>query len=96
MTKQIEAQFQKYVGTPISGITKTTRDFNGKSYPAYQYDGSDESVKEIVRIANDQELNVRTWIPGATGTLEYRTDRLNVHIEEQDDGSYQIASIGIG
>ena len=58
---------------------------------------NDPTVKELREEASKHGLQLRLWWPGLMGTMDYRLDRLNAHVEKADDGKWRVSSnFGIG
>lgn len=54
--------------------------------------GIDPTIQEMQRVAWDNGLVMRVLLPGAVGTKDVRTNRINVHIEEGADGKYRVSN----
>ena len=69
-------------------------DIGGKHYdvpivePA---DKDDATLAEMKQVAEQNGLILRLWWEGIMGTMDYRTDRINAHIEKGNDGKWRIA-----
>lgn len=77
--KNIASLFNKFAGKEVQVI---------KSRLA----ASNPVVDELKQAAEDAGLILRLWLPGTVGTRDYRTDRLNAHVNKEADGKYRIAS----
>lgn len=89
------SQYDKYLGRKVLvNETKETLKIAGKDYDHThcELDANDTVVSEIQK----EHSNVRVRLPGTMGTMDYRLDRLNVHIEKQADGSYEITEVDLG
>jgi hypothetical protein len=102
MNKGLAGKFNKFVGreVPVAEQQKTyTSRRTGESMP-YTVCALDETspvVKELREAAAASGLKLRIWLPGTMGTMDYRLDRLNVHINKEADGKYRVApNLNIG
>lgn len=89
------SQFDKYVGRKV--LVKETQEtikIGGKDYDHinYEIETGDTVVAEIQK----EYPKVRVWLPNTMGTMDYRLDRLNVHIEKQTDGSFVVTRMNFG
>lgn len=49
-------------------------------------------IREMEKTARDNGLELRVWYPGSDGTADYRTDRVNAHIEKGTDGKWRVSN----
>lgn len=78
--------------TPYRYESKRTGEvFEGFNYTA---DPTDETIASLKQQANV----LRLWFPGIMGTMDHRTDRLNVHFAEDEDvdGMFTISRLAWG
>jgi hypothetical protein len=54
-------------------------------------DPNDPTVQEMRDEAKKHGLKLRLWWPGIAGTMDFRTDRINAHIEKEADGKYRVS-----
>lgn len=54
-------------------------------------DENDPVLKEMHEEAKKNGLSLRVWWKGVVGTMDYRTDRVNAHIEKGDDGKWRVS-----
>ncbi len=52
----------------------------------------DPVLTEMEKEAGLHGLSLRVWWDGVAGTMDYRTNRVNAHIEEGADGKYRVSS----
>jgi hypothetical protein len=91
--------FESFVGkTVLVNKTTETAKIGGKEYsnPRCKISNEDVVIAEVCEVATKHSLRCRVWLPGTIGTMDYRLDRLNVKVEEQTDGSFQITRIYFG
>jgi hypothetical protein len=87
--------FGQFAGKEVPMIEdKIKRRRNGKEVeydritPA---DQNDPTLSEMRKAANDNCLKLRVWWPGIVGTTDFRTDRVNAHIEKCADGKWRVS-----
>lgn len=68
----------KSIGQTIEGVT---------IQPA---NSDDPVLKDMRKTAEAHGLSLRLWWPGLMGTMDFRGDRVNAHIEKEADGKYRI------
>ena len=102
MSKKINPadQFQRFVGRPVKIIEKnySRTNYKGetKEYVEETYDENDATISEIRVVARDADLKLRIWTPKTVGTMDFRTDRINVKMENVGEGFFQIKQINVG
>jgi hypothetical protein len=89
--------FNKFAGREIPMIeTSRTIDIGGKAYTIDDVkfaDANDPTVQEMKKTAEDHGLHLRLFWPShSMGTMDYRTNRVNAHIEKGADGKYRVSS----
>lgn len=85
--------FNKFAGELVDVRLKdASMDINGEAYHYKEpYLPDDEpTIKAIADLAAEHGLELRIWLPGTGGRFE-RDDRLNMFIEELDNGQYRVA-----
>ena len=98
----ILAAFNKFAGREVDVIEETkTHHFKHLGditlTEVRLKDPNDAVLQEMRDEAAAMGLKLRVWLPGTVGTMDFRTDRLNVHIGKEDDGKYRVSKhIGIG
>lgn len=53
-------------------------------------DDNDPTVKAMADHAKANGLSLRLWWPGMFGTMDFRTNRVNAHIEKAADGKWRV------
>jgi hypothetical protein len=99
MKKDITAIFNKFAGKEIRVVEKThTITIEGKAYTEARAElGQREpTVAAMKKLASDHGLTLSVLLPGQISTTDYRTDRINAHVEKDADGKYRIKKFGIG
>ena len=93
--------FEKYVGQVVT-VEKSehARERNGKKVYTSRVEvtENDPVIREIESLLAKESLLLRIWLPGSIGTMDFRPNRLNVHISEEpaDSGVYQINRVDFG
>lgn len=93
------SQFDKFVGRKVLVIetshTMFLRALNKDiDYLECNLDPSETVVADLEKESGNS--NIRVWLPGTMGTMDYRSDRLNIHILKQADGSFQVDRVIYG
>lgn len=89
------SQFDKYLGRKV--LVKETSETLKIGDEDYDFTNCEiEPSETVVSEIQKEHSHVRVWLPGTMGTMDYRLDRLNVHIEKQADGSYEITEVDLG
>ena len=87
--------YDSFLGREVR-VTSETKELEilGKvmSFTNHDLAADDVVIAEIEAL----HPNVRLWLPGTFGTMDYRTDRLNVHVEETSEGVFTITEISVG
>lgn len=81
--KKLTAQFNKFIGREVQCTPAT-------SERRSTYDAADPVLSELREAAKKAGFSVRVWLPDSFGTMDYRTNRLNVSIHQEADGKYRI------
>lgn len=97
MTKpSITHVFNKFAGREVPMIEEQhTINLGGKDYKIDEVrfaNPNDPLIQEMKKTAEDNGLQLRLWLPGSMGTMDFRTDRVNAHIEKSADGKYRVSS----
>jgi hypothetical protein len=97
----ISALFNKFAGKEIDMIenNRTVR-IGGTDHTYTEVrlaNENDPVIRDMHDTAQQAGLRLRLWQPGTAGTMDYRLDRVNAHIEKGPDGKYRIGKhFGIG
>ncbi len=95
----ISAIFNRFAGKEIQ-VVETSRKMNigGKEYSfdEVQPVKDEPTLKEMQKVAHDNGLRLRVWFPGTVGTMDFRTDRVNVHVGKAPDGKWRVGGATIG
>ncbi len=96
MNYDLSATFSRFAGKEVNVIEKKQtlkvggREYDNTSVALTQNNPIlDELKAEIAKTG----LRLRIWLPGTIGTMDFRTDRLNVRIgKDPVDGKYKIGN----
>lgn len=94
----LKSIFGKFAGKEIP-VEEKEHDYKGTKYtqPMISNGDSNPTLKELNEVAKKHGMVVRVWLPNTVGTMDYRTDRLNVFINKAADGKWRITKgFGIG
>lgn len=98
----ITSAFNKFAGREVEVVEETkTHHFKHLGditlTEVHLKDPNDATLQEMRDEAAVLGLKLRVWLPGTVGTMDYRTDRLNVHIGKEEDGKYRVSKhFGVG
>jgi hypothetical protein len=91
--------FEAYIGLKVL-VTETKRTLNiggiDYNFEECAIQDGDTVVNKLCAEIKTAGFLPRTWLPGSMGTMDYRTDRVNIRIEKKNDGSFEIVSTNIG
>ena len=85
-----DKNYEKYVGAQVT-VEESEADSKGRTH--LEVKKSDSVYSEIVKAHGD---NVRVFLPGMFGTMDFDPSRLNVSVEKQVDGTFKIVNINFG
>jgi hypothetical protein len=51
----------------------------------------DPVIEEMNQLAKNNGLKLRVWFPNTFGTMDARSDRMNVRVEKEADGKYRVS-----
>lgn len=91
----LSKQFAKFAGREVKAVEKTQNvKIGNDTYPISEVrlDKDCPAVAELAAAVKAAGLQLRLWTPGMMGTMDYRLDRLNVHVAKAPDGKYRIGS----
>ena len=82
--------FNKFAGREVP-MKEEPFVIRGKTYTQVKpADDHDPVLEEMRAEAKKAGLKLRLWWPGVAGTMDFRTDRVNAHIEKADDGKWRV------
>lgn len=55
-------------------------------------DPKDPTLAEMEKTAEKNGLSLRVWWPGVMGTMDYREDRVNAHLEKDKGGKWRVSN----
>jgi hypothetical protein len=71
-------QHLKHAGITVEGIST-------------EFAPNEPTIAEMEKAAKDNGFTLRLWLPDGAGTCDYRTDRINAHVEKGADGKYRVS-----
>lgn len=84
-----------FVGREIA-VDYSQHDLKGQKFDCYELANSDNVIAEIESIAAKNKESVRVWLPATAGTCDFRQDRLNVYVDEDDKGVFRVTGVKFG
>ena len=90
---QLKAIFDRFAGREVEVVTNTPLPGRGASV---KLNPQDEAVTELRKAVEDAGYSLRVWLPNTIGTMDYRTNRVNVSVNPDMKGVYRIGSFRIG
>ena len=90
----VSNQFNSFAGKEVTVTekpwTRTSKYLGEISGVSVILDNNDPVVKELNDAVTAAGLHLRLWLPGTMGTMDYRLNRVNAHVEKESDGKYRI------
>jgi hypothetical protein len=87
----ISQMFNHFAGREVPLVEKNMT-YRGQNYTQLELKNSPDPVLEEMRqLAEDKGLTLRVWWPGVAGTMDIRNDRVNAHIQKDEDGKWRVA-----
>ena len=90
--RDVSPIFNKFAGREVPMNTRVVKvagyTFN-EIEPALN---PDPVLTEMQDEARKHGLSLRVWWDGIAGTMDYRTNRVNAHIEQEADGKYRVSN----
>lgn len=84
--------FNKFAGREVP-MKEEPFVIRGKTYTQIRLaDDNDPTVQEMRETAKKSGLKLRLWWPGIAGTMDFRMDRVNAHIEKAPDGKWRVGN----
>jgi hypothetical protein len=89
--KDLHAIFNKFAGKEVP-MQEEKFTIRGKTYTQVKpADDKDPVINDMNAAASANGLKLRLWWPGMAGTMDFRTDRVNAHIEKAPDGKWRVS-----
>lgn len=91
----LSKKFAKFAGREVNAVEKNfDYKIGDTTYPMTEVHlaKDDPAVAELNAAVKKANLSLRLWLPGMMGTMDYRLNRLNAHVEKAADGKYRIGS----
>lgn len=97
MKRDVSHIFNKFAGREVDMTERTqTIDFKHVGKQTFTVvepaDKNDPLLQEMRDEAKKHGLSLRLWWPGIAGTMDFRPDRVNAHIEKGADGKWRIGN----
>src|SRR5689334_1446429 len=89
--------FNKFAGREVP-MKEEKKVYHSKSAGDIEYtqvslaNPKDPTVEEMRDEAKKNGLTLRVWWDGVAGTMDFRTNRVNAHIEKGADGKYRVSN----
>ena len=92
---------------PLPDVSKIFNKFAGREVPmnskvvkvaGYTFNeiepalNPDPVITDMENTAKKHGLTLRVWWDGVAGTMDFRTDRVNAHIEQEANGKYRVSN----
>lgn len=93
--------FQRFVGRKVDVDVKTLEFKSNRGgppvkYNSYQVLDDDETMRDVRELVETCNMKLRVWMPNTVGTMDIDGERVNVHIDAGEDGSYSVTKVYIG
>lgn len=85
--------FGKFAGLEVPLVKKTHKiEIGGKTREIidYRLPEGNQVIEDIKQTAATNGLSTRIWTPGSFGTMDWNPNRINVYIEQADDGKWRV------
>jgi hypothetical protein len=95
MNHDVTNIFNKFAGQEIA-VTETEKTHKMRNGQDYKYthiafaDENDPLLTGMRETADKHGLSLRIWLPNSMGTCDMRMDRVNVHVNKDEDGKWRI------
>lgn len=89
----VNDMYDNFIGRDVN-VKETLYEYEGKQYSRILEDDFDPAIREIKKLANGEV--VRVWMPNTAGTMEMNPTRVNVNLEKNKGGKYEITKIWFG
>ncbi len=96
---KVDSKYDRFVGKIVKAKEVVTKieDLDLSLKEHVLDDAADSSIiKEIEIEALKDNKELRVWFPTSVGTADYREDRINVMIEQDQDKNKQWRIVGFG
>lgn len=91
----LKAIFEKFANREVdTHIDPPTPASRGRAVA--KLNPQDEAVSELRQAVEAAGFSLRVWMPNSIGTMDYRTNRVNVHIAPDMQGVYRMGNFRIG
>ena len=88
------SELKEYIGKTVNVVETPWKVGKYKGVNCSEADG-DETLNALRKEIGS--ITLRLWFPGSGGTLDYRPERINVHIQKEANGNgYHITRISNG
>lgn len=84
--------FNKFAGREVPMNSRTVKVAGYTLHEIQPALNPDPVLTEMKDEAKKHGLTLRVWWDGIMGTMDYRTNRVNAHIEKEADGKYRVSN----
>jgi hypothetical protein len=92
---KLDAKYDRFIGQKVL-VNFTITEYRGRKSKSYHISDEDMVISLIKSEATLDKLTCRIWLPNTMGTMDAVSNRLNIHVDEQTDGSFEVTKLNIG
>lgn len=87
-THKLSAIFEKYAGRAVETYTNPAPASRGA---VERLDPQDQTVAALRAELEAEGVSLRLWMPNGIGTMDFKPNRMNVHVGPDNQGVYRLA-----